>query len=275
MSQFIETHNYIVETISPIHIWSGEKLLPTDYVIHGGSLYAINMDRLIGSLKDEQAKIFSQIIQKGDLSMALGSLNIKPTEYAEYVIPCGFQPGLKLQTHIKDTEHMPYIPGSSIKGAIRTAICYNLFAIPEKRKGLIQEIFKRSYSEKAEKEISNFVESIFGSEDGEHSPHYDVMKFLRISDSKSVNSNFMEVREINVVNRNRRTGIKIYAEVIKSGLSTSGKLTIDKTLYQKTYLEYADEFPNYKIPTSIDTITSYVNNFTSSLIDKEIDFAII
>lgn len=278
MSQLIEVRKYTIDTISPIHIGSGEKLLRSDYVVHDGRLYAINMDRLIGSLKAEQAKIFSQLIQKGDISIALRSLNIKPNEYnkyAKYVILCEFQPGLKLQTHIKDIEYKPYIPGSSIKGSIRTAICYNLFAIPEERKRLIQEIFRRSYSEKA---ISDFVESIFGSEDKKRSPHHDIMRFLRISDSESLNPNSIEVQEINVINRGgpsgyRKTGIKIYAEVIKSGFSTSGELTIDKMLYQKTYSKYADEFPNYKIPTNIDMIISYVNKFASSLIDKELDFA--
>ncbi|MEM3383581.1 MAG: type III-A CRISPR-associated RAMP protein Csm5 [Nitrososphaerales archaeon] len=273
MSQFIETHKYVIETISPIHIGSGEKLLRTDYVIYDRRLYAINMDRLIGSLKAEQVETFSKIIQKGDLSLALRFLNIKPSEYnkyAKYIIPCGFQPGKELRSHIKDIEFKPYIPGSSIKGAIRTAICYNLFVIQEKRKRLIQEVFKRSRSEKV---ISDFVESIFGSEDGKHSPHHDIMKFLRISDSESLNSNSMEVQEINVINRKSPSGIRMYAEVIKPGFKTSGKLIIDKLLYQETYSKYIDEFPNYKIPTNIDTITSYTNKFASSLIDKELDFA--
>ncbi|MCP8309200.1 MAG: type III-A CRISPR-associated RAMP protein Csm5 [archaeon] len=278
MSQLVETHNYTIETISPIHIGSGEKLFRTDYVIHGGRLYVINIDRLIDSLKAEQAKIFSQLIQKGNISIALQSLNVKPNDYikyAKYVIPCDFQLGQKLQTHIKDIDYKPYIPGSSIKGSIRTAICYNLFAIPKERERLIQEVFKRSHSEKA---ISEFIESIFGSEDGKRSPHYDVMKFLRISDSKSLNPNSMEIQKIEVINREspsryRKTGIKIDAEVIKAGFSTSGKLAIDKTLYQKTYLKYADEFPNYKILTSIDMIISYINKFTSDLINKELDFA--
>ncbi len=281
MTGFLESHTYTAEIVSPVHIGSGEKTSSIDYVLHGKELYIISMEKLIESFTPEQSKVFSEkLIETKNLSRTLQMLNFRPVDYrkyAKYVVPCTIQPS-ELYTFVKDVRYRPYIPGSSIKGALRTAICYNLFNNPRNREWLTKQIYRRLARRGAEKAVQDFVESIFGSEKGRHSPHYDVMKFLRISDSESVSSINLEIPEVSVIETSspttyRKAEHRMYAEVMKQGLTVSGRATIDKTLSQEAYLKYTDDFPGFNVPTNLDIIKSYANRFATDLVDQEIKFA--
>jgi CRISPR-associated protein Csm5 len=194
------------------------------------------------------------------------------------VVECQFQP-LELHLAVKNAQNMPYIPGSSIKGALRTALCYNLlFTSPKSMQLLKRRIYKVLFRRNAEKFLRNIVESFFGSVKGRHSPHYDVMKFLRISDSSSLLQEKLIVREVSMIETRgyvaqRKTGLRTHVEVIKPGTTLYGKITLDKTIVKEGYSRYAMDFPMLNIITNLKIITSYANKFASDLIDHEIEFS--
>lgn len=51
---FLETHDLVISTLSPVHIGCGEDYEPTNYVIDGNTLYAFDPARLLAELLTEQ-----------------------------------------------------------------------------------------------------------------------------------------------------------------------------------------------------------------------------
>lgn len=276
----------MAEVITPVHIGTGEILLPVDFVVHDGVLYVIDVEKLIEFLPHDRVETFSSmLIQAMNMQKIFEWLNIKPADYgkyAKYVVSCHFQPS-ELHVSVKNANKEPYMPGSSVKGALRSAICYNLFNTPQSKRWLISETFRRLRRRNAEKSIQDFIESIFGREPFKrkrkrHSPHYDIMRFFRISDSASVDSNQIEVQKVYVIEtsglgRYKVTDLRMHVEALVPRLKTSGKITIDKTLSHEVYSEYRSWFPKCDVSTNLNTVISYANKFASDLINYEIEFA--
>ncbi|MCD6474474.1 MAG: type III-A CRISPR-associated RAMP protein Csm5 [Thermoplasmata archaeon] len=118
---------YKIETLSPIHIGSGEKISPMEYVMDN-KFNRIDMDELFrdkefnvnGFIEDTRLNSFylgdkygniakRHVMYSLDISKdALDHIMSKKSEILEFI----------------KTGGKPYIPGSSIKGAIRTAIMW-------------------------------------------------------------------------------------------------------------------------------------------------------
>lgn len=141
--------------ISPIHIGDGDVLDPTEYIAKEGYVYYLN-----------QITYVSHLLQKGisSLKQALDASNM---EAIIQIMADNFDPGINLhwksrtkvsdrfcsewQRDLKDTHRSqqlhrfirnrytddPYIPGSSLKGSIRTAVLNHL-AKDEKKIELIE-----------------------------------------------------------------------------------------------------------------------------------------
>lgn len=278
----METYNYKVEVISPIHVGSGETLLPVDYIFHNNRLYVMDVEGIIESLTVKQCDLFSKtLIQQGDLLKTLQLLNMPLTNIeknAKYSFPATIKP-TQLHCFIKSAFNNPYLPGSSIKGALRTAICYSLFSLPNNKRWLFNEVRRRIRWRNAAKALQDFVESIFGSKKNRYSPHHDVLKFLRISDSEPAELSALEVEEINVItvktaNKNRKQ-VKTFIEALKPGTILYGNLSIDKTLSREAYSQFKKGFKNYEALTNVGAISSYAKNFCSAIIDHEMEFAAV
>lgn len=281
MELTLEKHKYKAEVISPTHIGSGEILSPVDYVFHNGKLYVMDVEKLIKFLSLEKQELFSKnLIQKRDLLSVLQLLNVSQTEYeryAKYTFTVTSKPS-QLHCFIKNAFNNPYIPGSSIKGALRTALCYNLFSFAENKRWLFKEVYKKIQWRNAAKALQNFVESIFGSiNNNKYSPHHDSLKFLKISDSETAHPSAMEIDEVVVITAKAETRgdskIKTFVEALKAGTVLYGDLTIEKTLNLEAYFPYKRNFKNYDLLVNLENVISYAKNFASAVIDHETKFA--
>jgi CRISPR-associated protein Csm5 len=282
MDEVLEAKNYIVEALSPVHIGSGEKASDADYIFHDGKLFIINVEKFIEAITPQQYDLFSKVLlQTGSMQRCFQALNVSPNEYgkyAEYSVECRAKP-MELQTFVKNANLTPYIPGSSIKGALRTAILYNLLISSQESFQLLK---KRIYSvisrRDAEKLMRNIVESLLGGEGGSHSPHYDSMKFIRISDSSGIPIGGLTVQGLCLIETSgptshRKTGRVTYVEAIKPGTTACGKITVDKTIMMWEYGGYAVKFPALNTILNLNVVASYANKFASDLIDYEEKFA--
>lgn len=118
--------------LSPVHIGDGDKLTKLDFIVDGNLIKVYGFERLISYLGDSEiANLISKLenikqniqdIQKEFIipnldkiliySVSLNHKNQTPQEISKHI------------KTFKDLSLSPYIPGSSIKGAIRTAIIY-------------------------------------------------------------------------------------------------------------------------------------------------------
>src|SRR5690606_41846159 len=129
MAKLHTVYQLTITTLSPLHIGTGNTLRRDyDYVTHRGKTWVINQSALAAMLYAQDPSEFER--------MAAGASAadlIRPDEFKEdsplfrYVMagePRAHSRGAEIQEQIKDPWDRPYIPGSSLKGALRTAIAF-------------------------------------------------------------------------------------------------------------------------------------------------------
>lgn len=146
MSPFLTTHRLHLTSLSPIHIGCGEDFEPTNYVIDDGLLYGFDPSR--AALNDLQRKQLTDVARRGSLAgiqrfFRDHAAAFKP--HAHVVMPVcsgvarlyeqrigkaanveasGNQVfnKLEIERHVyTGALQQPFIPGTSFKGALRTA----------------------------------------------------------------------------------------------------------------------------------------------------------
>jgi|GEM_PF-872573 len=138
-----------IDTLSPVHIGNGEEIPPIEYIVEGDSFYRINMDgvfrdkdrfnrqKFLGFVEDAVStaktayfgnfdRDLAKAHQRYKLKMAVGVDENYPPPIKEFI----------------KTSNRFYIPGSSIKGAILSALYWYLLKESCKSNSDIKDIVK-------------------------------------------------------------------------------------------------------------------------------------
>ncbi|MFN2138553.1 MAG: type III-A CRISPR-associated RAMP protein Csm5, partial [Candidatus Promineifilaceae bacterium] len=118
-----------VSLLSPLHIGSGQTLLHEyDYVVHGRKTWRINERTLLDAAITDDLSIAAQLARTKPAEL------LKPSDFQpgsplfRYIIdgvPRSRAEGAELNEQIKDSYDRPYLPGTSLKGALRTALAWH------------------------------------------------------------------------------------------------------------------------------------------------------
>lgn len=124
-----------IKILSPVHIGSGEKKNKMSFIQEGNRVYFINEEFFLKLIDEEKiTDVFIQWVNGGGSNISLFFNNYnqykhirkKLLERPLYCLPVKGSIDREITLHIKDANNNFYIPGSSIKGAIRTALLYNI-----------------------------------------------------------------------------------------------------------------------------------------------------
>ena len=131
-------YQFKLTPLTPIHIGAGQNLEPFEYVVTD-RLYRFDLDDFVLALSAAERDEFMAAIEAGltairdfvsaraDLaaSLACYSADVTPAAYDLYAGRiAGREAYPEIVACIKSDDR-PYIPGSSLKGALRTALLYN------------------------------------------------------------------------------------------------------------------------------------------------------
>ena len=136
-----------VRTLSPVHIGCGEEITKIDYCYAKDSkrIYVMHPQKLFNGLQSKGIlTAFEQKLMVADKMLSLtrffADQQITESEYstwAKYSYPVNnvsVENGQNgIFSFIKDAYDCPYIPGSSLKGALRTALAYSMIVNDRKR----------------------------------------------------------------------------------------------------------------------------------------------
>ncbi|NLK52426.1 MAG: type III-A CRISPR-associated RAMP protein Csm5 [Syntrophomonadaceae bacterium] len=135
----LERINLTLRMLAPVFIGSGERLNKKEYIFDAkkGIIYFLDLPRLVVFLKSRSllSKYEEFLIQPRykDFRVFLKENKIVEADYSSFVsysITAGEAARVpnfrEVVTFIKDADGRPYIPGSSLKGAIRTALAAQL-----------------------------------------------------------------------------------------------------------------------------------------------------
>ena len=231
MTDFIKTHALVLTPLSPIHIGCGEDFEPTNYVIEEGILYGFDPSR--ATLNDLQRSKLADAARKGSIAgiqkfFREHASAFKP--HAQVLIPVAngvakqyekrlgeaanmessgsaVMNKLEIERHVyTGIKQLPFIPGTSFKGALRTA---HLDKLNDGRRPS-GDLFKFS----GEAKSSGAFEKELLEGDFETSP----LRLLKVSDLMPVREPEREV--LFAVNRKKRLVLdKFGQEVQPKGIS--------------------------------------------------------
>ncbi|MDR1728185.1 MAG: type III-A CRISPR-associated RAMP protein Csm5 [Acidobacteriota bacterium] len=210
MKEFLKTYTIRVTPLSPIHIGCGEDFEPTNYVIDKKKLYTFDPVRLLLSLGDEARREFSCIVDKNnslreiqeffykykETALRIGVSNADVVEEAQKF----YDSRIGKITQREDTvlnkleiartafnpcNNQPILPGSSVKGAIRTALldkCRNDKRYVVKTKEGIRDLPDREIRKEAERQCQLMIQDRFQKNEDFFT---DPLRFIKIGDGAS------------------------------------------------------------------------------------------
>ena len=180
-----------LETLSPIHVGVGrDNLTGLDYILFNDYVYVIDLDRLIDLLRSRGLdQRYMGFVRGGsgrkllsDFLRGVGLLNQQILESIS-LYKLRWSKGLQVDGRaikrlIRGVDGGIYLPGSSIKGSLRTAIILHKLltdeGLRERMIGLVRKI-----SESRSKKLGSVVENVLRTE---RDFSRDVMRLLRPSD---------------------------------------------------------------------------------------------
>ena len=195
---------FTVTFLSPVHIGTEERLDEHDFVYENGQLIRFRVTPILEQMDDEQ---LSQFVENG-LEAVMDWL--RQTELWQrakvYQSPVTRQPNWRsepIRPFIADPLLRPYLPGTEIKGAIRTAVAWwllrqkNLAALRQK---LLQRLPQHQPSRRELVQAGQWLEqSLFGSD-----PNHDILRSLRVQDSTPVEPERLKVFPVIVAVRTNK-----------------------------------------------------------------------
>lgn len=240
----MKTYSLKCQILSPLHIGAGEEINPMDYIIKDDRLYRVAFENFVAGMNEKEGAGFESLIDNGDLLeiRRYVAANINAQKESIYAIQVASSVSVLYRSRMDDIQNqliifpfirtegraVPLIPGSSIKGSIRTAV--------------ISEIAKGSKppAPKDYREEDEFEAKVMGYKDGKDDP----FRGIKIRDVV-LNNDATIVREIKNVSKEgntlRTNGMQIICEVSHSFIT--GKpiefetsIAFDDSLFSMNFL---------------------------------------
>ena len=269
--------NVKIETLTPVHIGSGNFLYyNTDFVqvnINREPYIAIISEEKIWKLLGEQhlEKWLAAIARRENVKEFLRRFapEAKSKDYAKRRMAAFCE--VKENDTLKETIHnglgLPYIPGSSIKGAIRTALIASLAHTIQGKEIKIQARDRRGNTLI---EASAVEKELFGDD-----PNSDVFRFIQVGDAYFEKNTEIATRLVNLNYRKNETDLldaskSQLVEAIGTKAESMLQLKISKPYYDFVKRKYP---PTGNLPvTSIGDLFRFINDHTRKLTEEEIQY---
>jgi CRISPR-associated protein Csm5 len=285
MGKMNRTYQLTITTLSPLHIGTGDLLLQDyDFVKFRGQSWVVNEDALAAMLYDESQSDFNAMVRGDSLRGLLRDSDYVPdSPLFRYVLsgePQASSRGAQVQALIKDAWDRPYIPGSSLKGALRTAIASRGWI---ERGHQFHPSILDSRAKFAAQEMEGKV--MYGNDrNGQpvkpgRRPNHDIMRALQISDSAPSD---VQLQMLNVqVVTPKGFGSPIDIEAIPQDTTLTARMVLDDfILKQKVDIEQRhelregvrvrDELGFDKLHRLLlNKLATVVNGFTEARLDEE------
>jgi CRISPR-associated protein Csm5 len=216
-----------LQTLSPLHIGDGHELRQDfDFVVHNEHTYRLNEDAIL-RLKEDQLRPDrgGHYPPPGKLLSEADFKNGNLFRYVLRGVPRSAKVDARVKSFIKDVYDRPYIPGSSLKGALRTALAWTGW--DEVKPKLDRSAIGASKSWAGQP----LEKKLFGPD-----PNHDLLRALHVADlflpgETEAGEGLLIVNAQVLTMKNAQSPIEL--ETLPGDVSFSGSITIDETLFGK------------------------------------------
>ena len=246
---------YQLQTITPVHIGTGETLNFMDGCYTNGRWYHIDLDKVLAHPSTDLNALTSEMSQRGfRWERYLQQHNTDLSELSAYNLSCLQNPeDVEIREAIKTIGDRPYIPGSTLKGAIRTALLGEVLSesdeiYSESLSRLETLIDQEPRGNPRREQPAQRIESLAFGKD----PNRDLLRALHVSDTMPVDSDTLEIglawtltldqndQLVQKIDRGRE--YKNFVQHIQTGQRLTFTLKIDEILFreqEKTRLDFS------------------------------------
>lgn len=213
-----------LKILSPLHIGDGNELRQDfDFVVHQGRTYRLNEDAVLEAKADRlRPGADGRYPAPGRLLDEADFRNRNLFRYVLRGIPRSRKTDARVRSFIKDVYDRPYIPGSSLKGALRTALAWTGW------KEVNPALNDRTAIGRSKSWAAQPLEKkLFGP-----NPNHDLLRALHISDLSGIEEAGGGLLLVNAqVLTKRSQGSPIELEALTGDLTLHGSLSIDDSLF--------------------------------------------
>ncbi|MFQ6614142.1 MAG: type III-A CRISPR-associated RAMP protein Csm5 [Fidelibacterota bacterium] len=270
-----DTVCFTLEVLTPVHIGDGNrKIRNIDFYTDRSQTHLVDLDLLTERVAEKNPGIVRELEYLddqdtiGDFLQRHRELNT-PDIVHRFPMKCVSK---EILTCIRNGMGLPFIPGSSLKGALRTALLATWFEdlSPEEKEPLLQNVLHQKNANKADQTI---MKALFGN-----SPNDNVMRALRVTDAH-FQPQAVDLLETRVFNLGRDGGwfwkktrhgagdMRNVVEVLKPGRKAELSLALDQFLLGTSRLHFSRRLS----PSPRDLI-ALVNAHSKRLLEAEMDF---
>lgn len=272
---FLKTYDVTLEVKGPVFIGTGGEITSQEYIGMKNRIIVPDMKKMMVSLcrlelQDEYEKFVLQGNKKNDLKSWLTEKNITietMEKWKKYELELGAldlnkQSRPKISEFIKDGYGLPFVPGTSLKGMLRTILLgYNIQKNPnlyadfkKKNKDSVYKYEKYYLNAKTEK-LENMTFRRLEKK-GENDVEIDAMSGLIVSDS-----NPLSLKDLVICNKwdysiEKGKSIGVYRECLKPGTKIQFTITIDKEIFRYSIEEIKEAIEAFA-NTSYDNFIQY------------------
>ena len=275
----LQTYDIILTVQTPVHIGSGITVNKQEYVYDPRSktVRIIDMDQFLQmlaekELADEYENFIIRNTYPGGLKEFLESNSFTQSEIDKFVrYTCSVkdvfletenQPTSNIAQFIRMKNGSPFVPGSSVKGAIRTCLFTTLYKGDVTGDSLI-----RDYSSNERSVEPNVFHTLNINTYRKQDAVNSIMRSVSISDSEPIGNDRMIICKKKDLRANGRfSEPNVLRECIKPGTEIRCKLTIDRSIegltaeeilhsvvsffdfYRKTYLSFFYKPSSFFLP---------------------------
>ena len=134
------TTTYTLTCLTPVHIGTGVQYSKFDGTYQDRHWHVMDLDKVLARGADANALARAMDSRTFSWSDWLGQQQMTPPEGALYALPCPQAPeDTPVREGMKTVYQQPYLPGTSVKGAIRTAVLSSLLNEPRTQQTFVEE----------------------------------------------------------------------------------------------------------------------------------------
>ena len=273
----LSVYDLILTTRSPLHIGSGNVSAKTDYLYdrYTETVRMINPDALFRLLYTRRlADRYERFILSGNtrLDQFLRDCGITSRELDDLCLykvnaadALDDSHSLKeIHTFIRDSRQQAYVPGSSVKGALRTVILAHLLA-KGKKGHWPDELNKNKRARQMQTLEGQYLNTLNIKRDKSgniaNDPVNSILRGISISDSESISDDdLILVGKIDANVKGEFKKLPLCRECVRPGTALRFKLTIDhsalpKDLSVETLMQMISSFDAYYVKTYLSRFT--------------------
>lgn len=242
----------VLTALSPVHIGSGQEIMKRNYLYDSSdnSVTFYNMDKLFGLIAkygkvDEYERYMLSANDRSDATLErfISSCELTRSHFREaelYSVNAADALDSKhslssIQKFVRLADSRPYIPGSSLKGALRTVILHSLIREGQYTEKDLKDWRGKDSSELVESKLLDKLDLKDKKDRLVSAQCRSIMRGLMISDSAPIsNSDIILAKKLDIYVDDEKQTPNVIRECVRPGTRLRFAVTIDTSLMTMT-----------------------------------------